>query len=266
MEVTGSGCGADVSDHTSVAPVLRRRLGAEGDTRDTPLASPAAAFTSGRTHTRILLSRSFQTGPIPEGVGSEYHFGLKAVSPTRSPRSAGSDHRAGVVCSCLRPHGHTAVHPRPDGTRGRADIDVQPEVWHDDPTAIYSQSSRAAVASTRQALVGREERRAHVLRADRGSRCEAWAINRRSRPQGRRSPASRRGACSQAPLRRGNAMNRSACGAVRRRGAPKFQHGARTSAPYRRWRERVAEAELGHGEVDPLAPILKRSGGSSDVG
>ncbi len=110
---------------------------------DTPTRLPAAAFTSGRTHHELfLIEVGPDAAPIPEGrrVGM-YHFGLKVGESDEELREA----RDRIIEAGVRVVGasdHTVTHSLyildPDGNEVELYIDVQPEVWHDDPTAIYS--------------------------------------------------------------------------------------------------------------------------------
>ena len=110
---------------------------------DVPLPFRAAAFTSGRTHHELLLIEvGPDATPIPEGrrVGM-YHFGLKVGE---------SDDDLRQVVTELEAHGvpirgasdHTVTHSLyiedPDGNEIELFIDVQPEVWRDDPMAVFA--------------------------------------------------------------------------------------------------------------------------------
>ena len=110
---------------------------------DTPLRFPAAAFSSGRTHHELLL---IEVGPdaaaIPEGrrVGL-YHFGLKIGTTDDELRAAVQElHDAGVTVVGASDHGvtHSVYILDPDGNEIELFIDVQPERWRDDPTAVFA--------------------------------------------------------------------------------------------------------------------------------
>ena len=70
-----------------------------------------------------------------------YHFGLKVGESDEELREA----RDRIIEAGVRVVGaadHTVTHSLyildPDGNEVELYIDVQPEVWHDDPIAIYS--------------------------------------------------------------------------------------------------------------------------------
>ena len=102
-----------------------------------------AAFSSGRTHHELLL---IQVGddatPIPEGrrVGM-YHMGLKVGDSDDELRDAlATIQQAGV--KVVGASDHTVTHSLyiedPDGNEIELYIDVQPEVWRDDPKAFLA--------------------------------------------------------------------------------------------------------------------------------
>jgi catechol 2,3-dioxygenase len=103
----------------------------------------AALFSSGRTHHELLLLEVGPgAAPIPEGrrVGM-YHFGLKIGETDDEIRDAlGALIDAGV--EIVGTADHTVTHSiyvrDPDGNEIELYIDVQPEVWRDDPTAILA--------------------------------------------------------------------------------------------------------------------------------
>jgi catechol 2,3-dioxygenase len=103
----------------------------------------AAIFSSGRTHHELLL---LEVGPgatpIPEGrrVGL-YHFGLKIGETDDEIRDAlGALVDAGV--EIVGTADHTVTHSiyvrDPDGNEIELYIDMQPEVWREDPAAILA--------------------------------------------------------------------------------------------------------------------------------
>jgi catechol-2,3-dioxygenase len=112
-------------------------------TGDQPLQMPAAAFTSGRTHHELLL---IEVGPsaaaVPEGrrLGL-YHFGLKVGTTDDELRGAVQQlEDNGVTISGASDHGvtHSVYILDPDGNEIELFIDVQPEVWRDDPMAVFA--------------------------------------------------------------------------------------------------------------------------------
>ena len=112
-------------------------------TGDTPLRMPAAAFSSGRTHHELLL---IEVGPdaaaVPEGrrLGL-YHFGLKVGTTDDELRDAVRQlEENGVTIVGASDHGvtHSVYILDPDGNEIELFIDVQPEVWHDDPMAVFA--------------------------------------------------------------------------------------------------------------------------------
>jgi catechol-2,3-dioxygenase len=112
-------------------------------TGDQPLQMPAAAFGSGRTHHELLL---IEVGPaaaaVPEGrrLGL-YHFGLKVGTTDEELRDAvGQLEDNGVTIVGASDHGvtHSVYILDPDGNEIELFIDVQPEVWRDDPMAVFA--------------------------------------------------------------------------------------------------------------------------------
>ena len=108
------------------------RLGAQG-----------AAFSSGRTHHELLLLEvGEQAAPIPPGrrVGM-YHFGLKVGETDDELREAiATLQEQGVPIMGTADHTvtHSVYIADPDGNEIELYIDVQPEVWRDDPAAIMA--------------------------------------------------------------------------------------------------------------------------------
>ena len=118
-------------------------LGWKSIAGDAPMPFPAAAFSSGRTHHELLL---IEVGPnataIPQGrrVGL-YHFGLKIGTTDDELRAAASDLEAnGVTIVGASDHGvtHSVYILDPDGNEIELFIDVQPEVWREDPMAVFA--------------------------------------------------------------------------------------------------------------------------------
>jgi len=105
--------------------------------------SSAAMFSAGRTHHELLLIEVGESAQaIPQGrrVGM-YHFGLK-VGTTDDELAAAIQEiqAAGVTIVGASDHGvtHSLYIQDPDGNEVELYIDVQPEVWRDDPTAVLA--------------------------------------------------------------------------------------------------------------------------------
>ena len=104
---------------------------------------PAAAFSSGRTHHELLLIEvGTQATPIPGGrrLGL-YHFGLKVGTTDDELREALATVEANdVTVVGASDHGvtHSLYIADPDGNEIELYIDVQPEVWRDDPSAVFA--------------------------------------------------------------------------------------------------------------------------------
>ena len=102
-----------------------------------------AAFSSGRTHHELLLIQvGADATPIPAGrrVGL-YHIGFKVGTTDDELRDAlATIQKAGV--KVVGSSDHTVTHSLyiedPDGNEIELYIDVQPEVWRDDPTAVVA--------------------------------------------------------------------------------------------------------------------------------
>ena len=103
----------------------------------------AAMFTAGRTHHELLLLEVGETAqPIPQGrrVGM-YHFGLKVGTTDEELIAAIQQiQEAGVPIVGASDHGvtHSLYVQDPDGNEVELYIDVQPEWWRDDPTAVLA--------------------------------------------------------------------------------------------------------------------------------
>ena len=110
---------------------------------DMPVSFPAAAFSSGRTHHELLLIEvGPDAAPLPEGrrVGM-YHFGLKIGESDEELREARQRlTEAGVPVRGATDHTvtHSLYIEDPDGNEIELYIDVQPEVWRDDPGAVFA--------------------------------------------------------------------------------------------------------------------------------
>ncbi len=107
------------------------------------LGSQGVMFSSGRTHHELLLlAVGPSAAPIPDGrrVGL-YHLGLKIGETDDQLREALQRLEAeGVPIVGSSDHGvtHSLYITDPDGNEIELYIDVQPEVWRDDPGAIAS--------------------------------------------------------------------------------------------------------------------------------
>jgi catechol 2,3-dioxygenase len=102
-----------------------------------------AMFSSGRTHHELLLIEVGPSAtPIPPTprVGM-YHFGLKVGTTDEELREAYQtlvDAGANVVGSADHGVTHSLYITDPDGNEIELYIDVQPEVWREDPQAIMA--------------------------------------------------------------------------------------------------------------------------------
>jgi catechol 2,3-dioxygenase len=107
------------------------------------LGGQGAMFSSGRTHHELLL---LEVGPgatpipPPPRVGM-YHFGLKIGETDQELREA-LDRlvEAGAKINGSADHNvtHSLYIEDPDGNEIELYIDVQPEVWREDPQAIVA--------------------------------------------------------------------------------------------------------------------------------
>ena len=102
-----------------------------------------AMFTSGRTHHELLLIEvGPEAQPIPQGrrVGM-YHFGLKIGESDDELRTALRelvDAGANVIGTADHHVSHSIYITDPDGNEIELYIDVQPEVWRQDPQAVMA--------------------------------------------------------------------------------------------------------------------------------
>jgi catechol 2,3-dioxygenase len=102
-----------------------------------------AVFSSGRTHHELLL---LEVGPqaAPQPAGRRlglYHFGLKVGETDDELREAIAVlERESVTVTGTADHTvtHSVYIADPDGNEIELYIDVQPEVWRDDPAAIVA--------------------------------------------------------------------------------------------------------------------------------
>src|SRR5437867_9607353 len=108
------------------------------------VAGPGMAmFSSGRTHHELLLIEVGPgAAPIPSGrrVGM-YHFGLKVGTTDEELREALETLQvagANVVGSADHTVTHSLYITDPDGNEIELYIDVQPELWREDPEAVLA--------------------------------------------------------------------------------------------------------------------------------
>ena len=108
-----------------------------------PAFPGAAAFSGGRTHHELLLIEvGPDAAPVPGGrrVGL-YHLGFKVGETDDELRSALAELQAAGV-TVVGASDHTVTHSLyiedPDGNELELYIDVQPEVWRDDPAAVLA--------------------------------------------------------------------------------------------------------------------------------
>jgi len=105
--------------------------------------SGAAMFSTGRTHHELLLIEVGESAQaIPQGrrVGM-YHFGLKVGTTDDELVAAIQEvQTAGVTIVGASDHGvtHSLYIQDPDGNEVELYIDVQPEIWRKDPTAVLA--------------------------------------------------------------------------------------------------------------------------------
>src|SRR5437660_4353911 len=110
---------------------------------DQPMGMPAAAFSSGRTHHELLLIEVGEGAtPIPAGrrVGM-YHFGLKVGETDEELKDVYrqlTDAGVKVVGASDHTVTHSLYIEDPDGNEIELYIDVQPEVWREDPAAVFA--------------------------------------------------------------------------------------------------------------------------------
>jgi len=114
-----------------------------GWTEIAQMGTVGAAFSSGRTHHELLLLEVGQDAtPIPQGrrVGM-YHFGLKIGETDEELRTA-LEELVTAGATVVGTADHTVTHSLyiqdPDGNEIELYIDVQPEVWREDPQAIMA--------------------------------------------------------------------------------------------------------------------------------
>jgi catechol 2,3-dioxygenase len=98
-------------------------------------------FTTGRTHHELLLlAVGHDAQPIPAGrrVGM-YHIGVKVGTTDDELREALEtvlEHQVPIVGSADHTVTHSLYIQDPDGNEVELYIDVQPEVWRENPAAV----------------------------------------------------------------------------------------------------------------------------------
>jgi catechol-2,3-dioxygenase len=103
----------------------------------------AAAFGSGRTHHELLLIEVGRSAkPIPDGQRlGLYHLGFKIGTTDEELRAALEELRTANV-KVVGASDHTVTHSLyiedPDGNEIELYVDVQPERWRDDPSAVMA--------------------------------------------------------------------------------------------------------------------------------
>lgn len=109
---------------------------------DAPMRG-AALFSSGRTHHELLLLEvGADAAPVPAGrrVGM-YHFGLKVGTTDEELREVFTklvNEGVNVTGSADHTVTHSLYIADPDGNEIELYIDVQPEIWRENPSAIVA--------------------------------------------------------------------------------------------------------------------------------
>jgi catechol 2,3-dioxygenase len=108
-----------------------------------PPGFPGALFSSGRTHHELLLLEVGEgASPPPRGRRTGlYHFGLKVgTTDDELWRMLDVLRKNNVTVVGATDHGvtHSLYIADPDGNEIELYIDVQPERWRDDPSAILA--------------------------------------------------------------------------------------------------------------------------------
>jgi catechol-2,3-dioxygenase len=107
------------------------------------MGNQGAVFSSGRTHHELLLLEvGAAATPIPPAPRlGMYHFGLK-IGETDEELKEALDHLLAAGVKVVGSADHTVTHSLyiedPDGNEIELYIDVQPEVWREDPQAIVA--------------------------------------------------------------------------------------------------------------------------------
>lgn len=104
---------------------------------------PAFAFSSGRTHHELLLIEVGEDAPLPPHGrrAGLYHFGLKVGETDDELREVLQtlvDNDVTIVGATDHTVTHSLYILDPDGNELELYIDVQPAVWHDEPTAVLA--------------------------------------------------------------------------------------------------------------------------------
>jgi catechol 2,3-dioxygenase len=107
------------------------------------MGTTAALFSSGRTHHELLLLEVGEdAAPVQQGrrVGL-YHFGLK-IGETDQELSEAirvlRDENVSIIGTADHTVTHSVYITDPDGNEIELYIDVQPERWREDPSAIVA--------------------------------------------------------------------------------------------------------------------------------
>jgi catechol-2,3-dioxygenase len=110
---------------------------------ESDVAMPAAAFSTGRTHHEMLL---IEVGPNatmpPKGRRTGlYHIGLKVGTTIEELKAAKAELEAADV-TIVGMSDHYVTNSLylldPDGNEVEIYIDVQPEVWRENPSAVLA--------------------------------------------------------------------------------------------------------------------------------
>ncbi|MEA2642617.1 MAG: hypothetical protein QOF51_4011 [Chloroflexota bacterium] len=107
-------------------------------------------FSGGRTHHELFLQQAQPgTAPQPEGraLGLS-HFAMKIGTTDEELLEARAElEAAGMPIDHVTDHGAThSIYLRdPDGNRVEVYIDVQPELWREDPSLIGNQAAALAL-------------------------------------------------------------------------------------------------------------------------
>jgi catechol 2,3-dioxygenase len=106
------------------------------------LGDRGVMFSGGRTHHELLLFRGQPGASQPErGSLGLQHLALKIGTTDAELRSAKAElDAAGVEIDHITDHGvtHSIYMRDPDGNRVEVFIDVQPELWRQDPSVVGS--------------------------------------------------------------------------------------------------------------------------------
>lgn len=116
-------------------------LGFKAIESDTPM--PAQAFSTGRTHHEMLLIEVGENATLPSKGrrAGLYHIGLKIGTDLEELKKAKAElEAAGVTIVGASDHyvTNSLYIMDPDGNEVELYIDVQPERWREDPTAVLA--------------------------------------------------------------------------------------------------------------------------------